>query len=113
MKRIMSRKNVVDVGRKVEIYRTLHELNSAFASIVGHCDALRQTGLFSSKASKILPSFIQELQAECNQEYLETLHQMELDDWGRHGRVREKYEKYLRGPEPKRKEKARPKRSPR
>lgn len=113
MKRIMSRKNVIDVGRKVEIYRTLHELNSAFASIVGHCDALQRTGLFSSKASKLLPSFIQELQAECNQEFLESLHQLELDDWGRFGRVREKYEKYLRGPEPKRKEKAKPKRSPR
>ena len=113
MKRIMSRKNVFNVGRKVEIYRTLHELNSAFASIVGNCDALQRTGLFSSKASKLLPSFIQELQSECNQEYLETLHQMELDDWGRHGRVREKYEKYLRGPEPTRKDKAKPKRSPR
>jgi hypothetical protein len=39
-----------------------------------------------------------------NQEFLDTLHQMELDDWGRHGRVREKWEKYLRGPETKRKE---------
>jgi hypothetical protein len=48
-----------------------------------------------------LPSFVQELQAECNQEFLETLHQLELDDWGRHGRVREKWEKYLRGPESK------------
>jgi hypothetical protein len=97
--------NVLDVNRKVEIYRSLHELNSAFASIVGNCDTLQRTGLFSSKASKLLPSFIQELQAECNQEFLETLHQMELEDWGRYGRVREKYEKYLRGPEPKPKSK--------
>jgi hypothetical protein len=114
MKRTLSRKDEVDVNRKVEIYRALHDLNSAFASIVVNCDALQQTGLFSSKASKLLPSFIQELQAECNQEFLESLHQMELDDWGRYGRVREKYEKYLRGPEPKpHKKKAKPKRSPR
>src|ERR1043166_4110705 len=99
MKKIMSGKNVADVSRKVEIYRTLHELNSAFAAIVGSCDVLQRTGLFSSKASKLLPSFVQELQAECNQEFLETLHQIELDDWGRFGRMREKWEKYLRGPE--------------
>jgi hypothetical protein len=98
-------KNDVDVNRKVEIYRTLHELNVAFAAIVGYCDTLQRTGLFGSKASKLLPSFVQELQAECNQEFLETLHQLELDDWGRHGRVREKWEKYLRGPEAKQKKK--------
>jgi hypothetical protein len=101
----LSRKNTFDVNQKVEVYRTLHELNSAFASIVGNCDTLQRTGLFSSKASKLLPSFIQELQAECNQEFLESLHQQELDDWARFGLVREKWEKYLRGPEPKRKEK--------
>jgi hypothetical protein len=100
----LSRKNIPDVERKVEIYRTIHELNSAFAAIVGHCDALKRTGLFTTKAAKLLPSFVQELQAECNQEFLETMHQLELDDWGRHGRVREKWEKYLRGPEPRRKE---------
>jgi len=101
----LSRKNIPDVERKVEIYRTLHELNSAFAAIVGYCDVLKRTGLFTTKAAKLLPSFVQELQAECNQEFLETMHQLELDDWGRFGRVREKWEKYLRGPEPKRKEK--------
>jgi hypothetical protein len=102
----LSRKKVFDVNQKVEIYRNLHELNSAFAAIVGHCDTLQRTGLFHSKASKLLPSFIQELQAECNQEFLEPLHQQELDEWGRFGRVREKWEKYLRGPEPTRKEKS-------
>jgi hypothetical protein len=82
-------------------------LNSttAFAAIVGHCDTLRQTGLFKSKAAKMFSSFTQELQAEINQEFLEDLHQLELDDWSRHGKVREKWEKYLRGPEPKRKKK--------
>ena len=93
-----------DVTQKTEIYETLSSLNMAFAGIVQHLQTLHKTGLFKSKASKLLPSFVQELQAECNQEFLETLHQMELDDWGRHGRVREKWEKYLRGPESKRKE---------
>ena len=62
-----------DVTQKSLIYHTLSELNTAFAAIVGHCDALQQTGLFKSKASKLLPSFVQELQAECNQEFLETV----------------------------------------
>src|SRR3954462_10174762 len=92
-----------DVTQKAEIYETLSSLNIAFAGIVQHLQTLQKTGLFKSKAAKLLPSFTQELQAECNQEFLETLHQLELDDWGRFGRVREKWEKYLRGPEPKRK----------
>jgi hypothetical protein len=90
-----------DVTQKAEIYETLSSLNTAFAGIVQHLQTLQKTGLFTTKAAKLLPSFVQELQAECNQEFLETLHQMELDDWGRYGRVREKWEKYLRGPEQK------------
>jgi hypothetical protein len=91
----------LDVNKKADIYETISALNLAFAGIVQHLQTMHQTGLFKSKASKLLPSFVQELQAECNQEFLETLHQLELDDWGRHGRVREKWEKYLRGPESK------------
>jgi hypothetical protein len=93
----------IDVTQKSQIYHTLSELNTAFAAIVGHCDTLQQTGLFNSKAAKLFSSFTQELQAEMNQEFLEDLHQLELDDWNRHGKVREKWEKYLRGDEPKRK----------
>jgi hypothetical protein len=93
------KKPVHDVAEKTAIYRTLHELNAAFAAIIGHCDTLQQTGLFNSKAAKLFPSFVQELQAECNQEFLETLHQLELDDWGRYGKARDKYEKHLRDPD--------------
>lgn len=93
-----------DVTQKSEIYETLSSLNMAFAGIVQHLQTLQKTGLFSSKVAKLLPSFALELQAEFNQEFLETLHQLELDDWGRYGRVRQKYEKYLRGSEPKQKE---------
>jgi hypothetical protein len=81
----------IDVTQKSQIYHTLSELNTAFAPIVGHCDTLQQTGLFKSKAAKLFSSFTQELQAEMNQEFLEDLHQLELDDWNRHGKVCEKY----------------------
>jgi hypothetical protein len=96
---------VLDVTQKAEVYETLSALNLAFAGIVQHLHTLQQTKLFQSKASKLLPSFVQELQAECNQEFLETLHQLELDDWGRYGKARQRWEKYLRGPEPKKRKK--------
>src|SRR6476646_3388181 len=89
----------IDVTQKSQIYHTLSELNSAFAAIVGHCDTLQQTGLFTSKAAKLFPSFTKELQAEFNQEFLENLHQLELDDWGRYGKARQSYEKHLRDPD--------------
>ncbi len=90
---------VLDVTQKTEVYETLSSLNMAFAGIVEHLQTLQKTGLFQSKAAKLFPSFTQELQAEFNQEFLEVLHQLELDDWGRYGKAREKWEKYLRDPD--------------
>ena len=91
---------VLDVIQKAEVYERLSALNREFLAIVQHLRALQQTGLFQSKASKLFSSFTQELQAEINQEFLEDLHQLELDDWSSHGKVRQRWEKYLRGPEP-------------
>ncbi|HEV8493086.1 MAG TPA: hypothetical protein VGR76_12485 [Candidatus Angelobacter sp.] len=89
----------IDVTQKVEIYETLSRLNLAFAGIVQHLQTLQRTGLFKSKAAKLFPGFAQELQAEFNQEFLSDLHQLELDDWGRYGKVRQRWEKYLRDPD--------------
>jgi hypothetical protein len=90
---------VLDVTQKTEIYETLSSLNMAFAGIVQHLQTLHKTGLFQSTTAKLFPSFTQELQAEFNQEFLEHLHQLELDDWGRYGKARDKYEKHLRDPD--------------
>jgi hypothetical protein len=84
-----------DGNQKAAIYETLSALNTAFAGIVQHLQTLQQTGLFKSKAGKILPSFVQELQAECNQEFLETLEAVELEDWNRFGKVRQRWEKHI------------------
>jgi hypothetical protein len=89
----------LDVTKKTEIYETLSSLNTAFAGIVQHLQTLHKTGLFSSKAARLFPSFALEMQAEFNQEFLENLHQLELDDWGRYGKARQKYEKHLRDPD--------------
>src|SRR6478672_8547408 len=88
-----------DVNLKAGVYETLSSLNSAFAGIVQHLQTLQRTGLFKSKTAKLFPSFTQELQAEFIQEFLEDLHQLELDDWGHHGKAREKWEKHLRDPD--------------
>jgi|SRR5579864_3393467 len=84
---------------RAEVYRLIFLLNRSFDFIVQHLDAIQKTGLLKSKSSKLFPGFTQELQAEFNQEFLETLHQIELDDWGEYGKARDKYEKYLRDPD--------------
>ena len=88
-----------NTDEKAEIYDTLSSMNRAFVGIVQSLQTLQKKGLFQSKAAKLFPSFAQELQAEFNQEFLEALHQLELDDWGRYGKARDKYEKYLRDPD--------------
>jgi hypothetical protein len=89
----------IQPSRLAEIYDTLSSMNRAFVGIVQCVQTLQKTGLFQSKAAKLFPSFAQELQAEFNQEFLEALHQLELDDWGRYGKARDKYEKHLRDPD--------------
>jgi hypothetical protein len=88
-----------DVTQKSEIYETLSSLNMAFAGIVQHLQTLQKTGLFKSEVAKLFPSFALELQAEFNQEFLESLHQFELDDWSRYGKARQRWEKHLRDPD--------------
>ena len=88
-----------DVTQKAEIYHTLYQINSSFAAIVGHFDRLRQAGVVTAKSTREFQGFTQELQAEFNQEFLEDLHQLELDDWGRYGKARQRWEKQLRDPD--------------
>ena len=88
-----------DSTQKAEVYETLSSLNMAFAGIIQHLQTLQRTGLFKSKVAKLFPGFALELQAEFNQEFLEDLHQVELDDWGRYGKARQRWEKHLRDPD--------------
>ncbi len=83
----------LDGIEKAGVYETLSSLNLAFAGIVQHLQTLHKTGLFKSKAAKLFPSFALELQAEFNQEFLEDLHQLELDEWGRYGKARQRWER--------------------
>jgi phosphatidylserine/phosphatidylglycerophosphate/cardiolipin synthase-like enzyme len=87
------------VTEKAGIYETLASLNLAFAGVIQHLHTLQKTGIFKSKAAKLFPGFAQELQAEFNQEFLEDLHQLELEDWNEYGKARKRWEKYLRDPD--------------
>ena len=89
----------IDVTKKMLIYHTLYRLNLSFSNIVTHCHTLQEAGVFTPKSTRLFQGYAQELQAEINQELLETMHQTELDDWGRFGKIRQTEEKRLRDPD--------------
>jgi hypothetical protein len=89
----------IDVTKKLLVYHTLYRLNLSFSNIVIRCRELQDAGAFSPHSTKLFQGYAQELQAEMNQELLETMHQTELDDWGRFGKIRQAEEKRLRDPD--------------
>jgi hypothetical protein len=89
----------IDVTKKLLIYHTVYRLNLSFSNIVTHCRTLKEAGVFTAKSTRLFQGYAQELQAEINQELLETMHQTELDDWGRFGKIRQAEEKRLRDPD--------------
>jgi hypothetical protein len=70
-----------DVSKKLHVYHTLYRLNLSFTNIVGHCRTLQEAGSLTAKSSKVFQGYVQELQAEINQELLERMHDDELEDW--------------------------------
>jgi hypothetical protein len=89
----------LDVTKKLHVYHTLYRLNLSFTNIISRCRELQNAGVLSAHSSKLFQGYAQELQAEMNQELLETMHQTELDDWGRFGKFRQAEEKRLRDPD--------------
>ena len=84
---------------KLRIYHTVYRLNLSFTNIVEHCAALRESGVFTAKFTKIYQSYAQELQAEINQDVVEILDGIESHDMFRFGKVRSAREKELRDPD--------------
>jgi hypothetical protein len=89
----------IDVTKKLLIYHTLYRLNVSFSNIITHCRTLQHSGVFTAKSTRLFQGYAQELQAEMNQELLETMHQTELDDWGRFGKIRQAEEKRIKDPD--------------
>src|SRR4051794_39045697 len=85
-----------DVTEKARIYRTLAQMSSSFSSIIRYCADLEQAGAPTPKAKDRFQAFTIEVQGELNLEVLEHMDKIETEDWARGGRVREKWEKYLR-----------------
>ena len=88
-----------DVTKKLLIYHTLYRLNLSFSSIVTRIDELHDAGVFTAHSTKLFQGYTQELQADINQELLEIMHAIELDDWGRFGKIRQAEEKRLQDPD--------------
>jgi len=88
----------LEATKKLNFYHTLYRLNLSFSNIVSHCRTLQEAGALTSKDSRLFQGYTQELQAEMNQELLDTMHATELDDWARFGKIRQAEEKRLRDP---------------
>jgi len=89
----------LDVTKKLDVYHAIYRLNLSFAAIVRRCRDLQQTKVFRRKFLELFEGFAQELQAEMNQEFVETLNDVEQHDWYRFGKVRQSWEKYLKDPD--------------
>ena len=90
---------VLDVTKKAAIYHTLHQLNSAFAEIVGCYQRFRETGVLTTKSTRLHQGMAQEAQSGFNQEFLPALGNIEADDWSRFGKVRFAMEDSIRDPD--------------
>ena len=92
-----------DVTQNTDVYETISGINLAFAAIVDHLTTMRQRGILRGQYGRVLQGLAHELRAEINVELLDKMNHIEMQDWTRYGKVRIKWEKYLRGPESKRK----------
>lgn len=85
-----------DVTGKARIYHTLAQMSSSFSSIIRFCDDLESAGALTPEIKRRFQAFTIEVQGELNLEVLEHMDEIEMEDWARGGRVRERWEKYLR-----------------
>jgi hypothetical protein len=91
----------LDVTQKADVYESLSSINRAFAAIVAHIQTMQQARVLTPKYQRLLQGFTQEVQAELNLKILKAMDGIESADWAQFGKVRQHWENYLRGPEPK------------
>ncbi len=89
----------LDVTKKLHVYHALYRLNLSFAAIVRRCRALEQFHILQRKFLRMYQGFAQELQAEINEDLLDSLHDIELEDRNRFGKVRHAREKEISDPD--------------
>jgi len=103
----MKTTRIFDVTEKARIYHVLAQMSSSFSSIIRYCVDLEQAGALTPQAKDRFQAFTVEVQGELNLEILEHMERIEIKDWARGGKVREKWEKYLRN-DPKQSSKKKP-----
>ena len=89
----------VNSSQKTAIYHTLYLLNLSFARIVTHCQTFHSAGVLRRKFNRLYQAYAQGLQAEINDEVLQTVTSIEEDDRNRFGRIRDARDKELRDPD--------------
>jgi hypothetical protein len=89
----------LDVTQKTQIYNTLAQLNSAFSTIVGCYQSLRETRIIHAGSMREHVDFAQEAQSDFNQQFLMALQDIEMSDCSRFGRTRHAMEKEIRDPD--------------
>ena len=89
----------VNSSQKTAIYHTLYLLNLSFARIVTHCQTFHSAGVLRPKFNRLYQAYAQELQAEINDEVLQTVTSIEHDDLNRFGMIRDARDKELRDPD--------------
>jgi hypothetical protein len=89
----------IDGTKKLLVYHTLYRLNLSFSNIATHCRTLQEAGVFTARSTRLFQGYTQELRAEMNQALLETMHAVELEDWGRFGKMRQAEDKRLQDPD--------------
>ncbi len=99
---------IFDITEKTRIYHTLAQMSSSFSSIIRYCAELEQAGVLTPKYKHLFQAFTVEVQGELNLEILQHMESIESEDWSRGGRVRDKWEKYLRFEKEKRSSKKKP-----
>jgi hypothetical protein len=88
-----------EVSKKMPVYRILLSPQPFILEYRWPLWCIAGRGSFYLKKCLTLQGYAQELQAEMNQELLDTMHQTEVDDWGRFGKIRQAEEKRLRDPD--------------
>ncbi|MGZ4828293.1 MAG: hypothetical protein ACXV5J_01000 [Candidatus Angelobacter sp.] len=82
-----------EVNKKLLIYHTLYRLNLSFSNTVTRCRELLGAGALTAHSTRLFQGYPKKLQAEINQELVETMHGEGLDDWGRFGKIRQAEDK--------------------
>jgi hypothetical protein len=89
----------IELTKKLLIYHTLYRLNLSFSNILTHCATLQDAGVVTRKDTRLYQGYAQELQSEINERLLESMHDIEFDDWARFGKIRLAEERRLKDPD--------------